>query len=63
MDARELQNQSTKELHSILAGLRNALRELLAKDSEKQLKTVRKIRVMRRDIARVLTVINKRKLI
>lgn len=61
MEIKELENQSGSELHQILAGLRNSLREMRAKVSEKQLKTVRKIREARRDIAQVLTIINKKR--
>lgn len=61
MEIKELENQSTLELHKILASLRNTLREMRAKTSEKQLKTVRKIRAMRKDIAQVLTTINKKR--
>lgn len=61
MEIKELQNQSIIELHKILASLRNTLREMRAKTSEKQMKTVRKIREMRKDIAQVLTTINKKR--
>ncbi|MEK7643865.1 MAG: 50S ribosomal protein L29 [Patescibacteria group bacterium] len=61
MEIKELENQSASELHKILAGLRNSLREMRAKVSEKQLKTVRKIRETRKDIAQVLTTINKKR--
>ncbi len=61
MDFKELKTKSISELHSILAEWRDKLRELRFKDSNKQLKNIREIRAIKRNIARVLTLINKNK--
>ena len=58
MDVKELKNQSVKELHRRLAEKRDEWREYRHRSSERQLGQVRKLRVVRRDIARILTVIN-----
>lgn len=58
MDVKELKNQSVKELHRRLAEKRDELREYRHRVSERQLNQVRKIRGLRQDIARILTVIN-----
>jgi len=57
MDIKELRNKKTSELHATLAELRNQLREYKFKVHEGQLKTVDKIKKIKKDIARVLTVI------
>lgn len=62
MDLKELKTKSISELHSILADLRDKLRELRFKDSSKQLKDVRSIRSIKKEIAQVLTLINKDKI-
>jgi len=54
----ELKKKSQQELHVLLAESRETLRDLRFKDSQKQLKNVRDIRVMRREIARILTLLN-----
>ncbi len=58
MEVKELKNQSVKELHRLLAEKRDEWRECRHKVSERQLGKVRKIRELRQDIARILTVIN-----
>lgn len=61
MKVTELQKKDQKELHELLQEKRTALGELrfkLALDEEKQ---VRKARVLRKDIARILTVLNQAK--
>ena len=59
MDIKELKNKSISELHKILAEKRERLRELRFKDAAKQLKNIREIRFLRKDAARILTLLNK----
>lgn len=61
MDLKELKTKKISELHNILSDLREKLREFRFKDSSKQLKNVREIRVIKKSIAKVLTLINKDK--
>ncbi len=61
MDFKEMQQKEDKELHKLLAQYRDKLRELRFKDANKQLKSIRKIRQTRTDIARILTILNNRK--
>ena len=60
MDFKELQTKSKAELQTLLAEARENLRELRFKDSNKQLKNVRGLRVKRLEIAQILTVLNKK---
>ena len=61
MDLKELQTKTEAELHKLLSQDREKLRELRFKDSNKQLKNVREIRTVKEQIARVLTILNKKK--
>jgi ribosomal protein L29 len=61
MDLKELKTKKISELHDILSDLRDKLRDYRFKDSSKQLKDVREIRVIKKTIAQVLTLINKDK--
>jgi len=61
MDFKELKTKSEKELQNLLASERSRLLELRFKDSSKQLKNVRQIRVIRNTIAQVLTLINSKR--
>lgn len=61
MEFKELKTKKISELHNILADLRDKSRELRFKDSNKQLKNVRGIREIKKEIAQVLTLINKDK--
>jgi len=61
MEFKELINKEKSELEKLLASTRAKLRELRFKDSNKQLKNIREIRVTRELIAKILTVINKQK--
>jgi len=56
MKINELREKKTAELDRLLVELREQLHGLRFKDAGKQLKGVRDIRVVRKDIARVLTV-------
>ncbi len=61
MDIKELKNKTISELHNTLADSRDKLRVFRFKDSSNQLKNVRDIRVIKKSIARILTLINKDK--
>ena len=61
MDYKELKKKKESDLHKILAESRDKLRDLNFKDANKQLKNVREIRVVRETIARVLTLLNIKK--
>lgn len=62
MDIRDLQNKNVTDLHKLLAETREVLRELRFKSSERQLNTVHKIKLARKDIARILTELNARRI-
>jgi len=62
MDFKELKSKTEHELHSFLATSREKLRELRFKDSNRQLKNVREIRAVKQAIARVLTLLKKKKI-
>jgi len=59
MEFKELKTKNTKELQTLLDVNREKLRELRFKDSNKQLKNIREIRVVRNLIAQILTLLNK----
>ena len=61
MEIKEIKNKAVGELQKILADKRDKLRELRFKDAAKQLKNVREIRMVKKDIAQVLTLINANK--
>ncbi len=58
MEYKELKNKKESELHRILSEYREKLRDLRFKDASKQLKNVREIRVVRKVIANILTLLN-----
>jgi len=60
MDYKELKNKKESELHGILSEYREKLRDLRFKDASKQLKNVREIRKVRKTIARIMTLLNKK---
>ena len=59
MDITDLKNKTDKDLREILVEKRRTLRELSFQVSEKQLKNVREIRQVRKNIAQILTLLNK----
>ncbi len=61
MDFKELKTKTISELQNILSDLRDKLRDFRFKDSSKQLKNIREIRKAKKNIAQVLTLINKNK--
>lgn len=56
-----MQEQENEELQKMLAQKRDKIRELRFKDANKQLKSIRQIRKTRKEVARILTVLNSRK--
>ena len=54
----DLRKMNKKELIELLAEHRNKLRELKFKVQQKEFKNVREIRWLKKDIARILTVMN-----
>jgi ribosomal protein L29 len=61
MDQKELQSKDAQELKKLLQINQEKLRELRFKDSNKQLKNIRELRVVRKLIAQILTITNKNK--
>ncbi|HPY08481.1 MAG: 50S ribosomal protein L29 [Patescibacteria group bacterium] len=61
MDKKELLTKDIGELNKLLIASQEKLRDLRFKDSNKQLKNIREIRAVRRLIAQILTIINKKK--
>ncbi len=61
MEFKELKNKTEKELKQILSESRDKLRDLRFKDANKQLKNVREIRVIKKSIARILTLLKVKK--
>lgn len=59
MNIKELISKPIKELQKILAIQKEKLRELRFKDTNKQLKNVRDIRLIKKTIAKILTLLNK----
>jgi len=57
MEFKELKAKTEKELKQILNESREKLRDLRFKDANKQLKNVREIRVIKKMIAKILTLI------
>ncbi len=58
MDVQSIRSKTEKQLHDLLAQKRHELRELSFKASEGQLKEHRKIRTVKKNIARILTVLH-----
>lgn len=58
MELKELKKKTIPELQKLLFESRDKLRELKFKDANRQLKNVREIRSLKRDTARILTLIN-----
>jgi len=60
MEIKELITKTKVELAKLLVESNEKLRELRFKDSNKQLKNVRSIRVLKQEIARINTLLNKK---
>ncbi len=61
MDIKELETKDAVELKKDLELNQDKLRDLRFKDSNKQLKNIREIRVIKKLIAQILTITNKKK--
>lgn len=60
MEFKELKNKKESELHKLLNESREKLRDLRFKDASKQLKNVREIRIVKKTIAGIFTLLNKK---
>ena len=60
-ELKELKLKSEPELQRLLALNREKLRDLRFKTSQNQLKNIREIRVIKKKIAKILTLINQKK--
>ncbi|MFH1610828.1 MAG: 50S ribosomal protein L29 [Patescibacteria group bacterium] len=61
MKIKELQNKSEEALKTMLKDLRDKLRDLNFKVSQKQLKNIRDVRKTKKSIAQILTILNLKK--
>jgi ribosomal protein L29 len=61
MDFKEITTKSDEELKKLLEDSQEKERELRFKDSNRQLKNVREIRSLKKNIARILTILTKNK--
>ncbi|NCN21954.1 50S ribosomal protein L29 [Candidatus Falkowbacteria bacterium] len=61
MDFKEITTKSEEELKKLLEDSQEKERELRFKDSNRQLKNVREIRSLKKNIARILTILTKNK--
>jgi large subunit ribosomal protein L29 len=61
MKIKELRRKTTKELEELLKENRHKLGQLKFDLAAKKLKNIREIRGLRREIAQILTVLNKEK--
>jgi len=61
MKIQDLQKKTQEELKELLDLKREKLRDLRFKDSNKQLKNVRDIRLVKKEIAQILTVRQQKK--
>jgi len=62
MDYKEIKNKGLKDLKELLAEKRNELREFKFKANENQLKNVSQISKIKKDIAKILTIVNFKKI-
>lgn len=58
MEFKELQKKKESELHKLLAESRDALRDLRFRVASKQLKDIREVRIVKKTIAKILTLLN-----
>ncbi|MCD6410674.1 50S ribosomal protein L29 [bacterium] len=61
MKTQDFRNKSEEELHSLLRQKRGALRQLRFDLVAGKVKNLREIRAVKKDIARILTVINEKR--
>lgn len=58
MEFKELQKKKESELHKLLAESRDTLRDLRFRVASRQLKDIREVRVIKKTIAKILTLLN-----
>lgn len=61
MQIKELKLKETEELKQLLKDVRKGLDDLKFKSNQGQLKNVREMRVVKKDIARVMTALKEKK--
>ena len=61
MDFKDLQNKNERDLHELLSEKRNELREMKFKISGKQMKNLSGVKKSKKTVARILTLLNKKK--
>lgn len=61
MEIKEIRNKSLSELNHLLDDLRKKLDELKFKVFQNQLKNIREVRVIKKDIAKLMTVLGENK--
>lgn len=59
-ELKELKSKSAAELQKVLASSREKLRDLRFKVSQNQLKNIREVRMLKKKISRVLTLLNQK---
>ncbi len=62
MKAKELREKTTKELHQLLKELREKIVKLRFDMASGKVKNIREIRFIKKDIARILTILKEREL-
>ncbi len=62
MKIKEINKLDTQQLHEKLEDLRNKSRELRFSIANNQLKDVRELREVKKEIAKILTIVNQRRL-
>lgn len=60
MDFKDLLKKSEKDLHDMLKSFREQIRTLRFSIGSDQEKNVRKLRLVKKDIAKILTILNKK---
>jgi len=60
MKIQELRNKQTSELHRILQESKDKLRDLRFRVSQKQVKNIREIRVVKKTIAKILMLLKQK---
>ncbi len=61
MEIKELRNKSIAELQNLLSEKRDTLRAMRFKVNQRQLKKVHEIKLVKKEIARILTFINQKR--
>ncbi|MDO8669145.1 MAG: 50S ribosomal protein L29 [Candidatus Buchananbacteria bacterium] len=61
MDIKEIRNKPVAELNQLLDDLRKKLADLKFKVFQNQLKNIREVRVIKKDIAKVMTALGENK--